>query len=118
MLFRSGSRRDGPVGVLQEVSDDGLPAAEDRAVVYYPSPVTGRTVTVRYWSATARAADLVIYDLAGEPVLQQRLACEAGRYNEHTLDLDVASDLYFARLEHEAQAGQVSSTVTTLAVAR
>ena len=113
-----GSRRDGPVGTLQVVDDDGLPAAADHDVVYYPSPITGSTVTVRYWSATARAADLVIYDLAGEPVVRERLACEAGRYNEHTLDLDVASGLYVARLVHEAQAGRVSSTVKTLAVAR
>jgi len=113
-----GPARSGPVGAAQPVAGD-LPAdkGEDR-VVLYPNPLTGTQLTVRFWSATERPAELVIYNLAGEPVQSLTIPTSAGRINEHTLDLDVASGLYLARLTCEAAAGRVTSEVKTVAVAR
>ncbi len=114
-----GSARAGIVGTAQPVEGDaGVAAAAAADVVFYPSPIIGREVTVRFWNATAAAADLAIYDLAGEPVLELEIATEAERINERTLELDVASGLYVARLIHEPVAGSVAKVVKTLAVTR
>ena len=59
-----------------------------------------------------RPADLAIYNLQGELVLERRLPAEAERVNEFTVDLDVASGLYLARLTSEKAAGRVDRTST------
>ncbi|MBD3220537.1 hypothetical protein GF314_04780 [bacterium] len=114
-----GSARTGTVGTARPVTgDDGVAAPAEADVVFYPSPITGREVTVRFWNATTAPADLAIYNLAGEPVLELEIATEADRINERTLELDVASGLYVARLIHEPAAGSVAKVVKTLAVTR
>jgi M6 family metalloprotease-like protein len=115
---QGGSARGGPVGTAQAVVGDAMVAAEASAVVYYPSPITGREVTVRFHNATTRPAELVIYNLEGEKVLEIAIETEAGRINEETVELDVASGLYLARLIHEPEAGSTTSVVKTLAVTR
>lgn len=114
-----GSLRQGTVGTAAPVTDDPqIAAAAQNDVVYYPSPITGNRVSVRYYSASDRPAELVIYNLSGELVLEASLQSEADRMNEHTLELDVASGLYVARLVRETAAGSASTEVRTLAVAR
>ncbi|MEZ4388366.1 MAG: hypothetical protein R3D98_12485 [Candidatus Krumholzibacteriia bacterium] len=114
-----GSARVGTVGTARPVVDDpALAGADLPQVVFYPSPITGRTVTLRFFAAAAGPARLAIYTLEGEAVLKSQFAAEAGRVNEFTLDLDVASGLYVARLEYAAAGGSRATAVRTLAVAR
>ncbi len=114
-----GSLRTGPVGTVQAVVDDpDLAAAQGPDVVFYPSPITGRTVTVRFFAEAGGTADLAVFNLEGEAVLKTQLAADAGRVNEFTLDLDVASGLYVARLEYPTPGGSRANAVRTLAVAR
>ena len=64
------------------------------------------------------ADDTVVVNLQGEVVLDATIATEAGRINEYSVDLDVASGLYVVRLTCEKVVGDVASEVRTLAVAR
>ncbi len=50
--------------------------------------------------------------------MEANLPTEADRINEHTLDLDVASGLYVARLMYEPIAGSREHDVRTVAVTR
>ncbi len=114
-----GPNRTGWVGTPSLVAGDS--PADDPAhaeAVFYPNPLTDRNLTVRYWSATERAAELAIFNLQGELVLRQQIPTEADRVNEFTVELDVASGLYVARLTSEKVAGQVANEVKTVAVAR
>jgi M6 family metalloprotease-like protein len=113
-----GPARLGPVGTAAAVAGENPAVTEADRVVFYPNPLPGRTLNVRFYSATDRAAELVVYNLEGEPVLRARLGPDAGRVNEFTLDLDVASGLYVARLTRERAVGDVATDVKTLAVAR
>jgi M6 family metalloprotease-like protein len=113
-----GAARSGPVGEARVVAGEDPAASGAGAVVYYPNPMTGTSLTVRFWSATNRPADLAIYNLQGEEVHRAAIATQADRINEYTVELDVASGLYVARLTCEQAAGRVESQVRTVAVAR
>lgn len=115
---RGGPRRQGTVGEPRLVTGDGPLAQAEAGVVFYPNPLAGRQLTVRFWSAGAGPAELVIYNLQGEVVTRRQLAATAGLVNEHTIDLDVASGLYVARLTSEREAGRLESQVKTIAVVR
>ncbi len=113
-----GGARTGTVGVARAVAGDGDAPDDREGVVYFPNPLRGRELTVRFWSATAHAADLAIYNLQGEVVHAARLEAAGERLNEHTVELDVASGLYVARLTWQRAAGALTSQVRTVAVAR
>jgi len=113
-----GPARSGPVGVARPVAGQTPADLGDDRAVFYPNPLVGTALTVRFWSATDRPADLAIYNLQGETVLALRIPTSAGRINEHTVDLDVASGLYLARLTSEQAAGKVQTEFKTVAVAR
>ena len=113
-----GPRRGGPVGEARPVAGASAAAQGLDGVVFYPNPLRGRQLTVRFWSATDRPAELAIFTLQGEVVRQERLEALGGRFNEHTVALDVASGLYVARLTCERTAGKVTSQIRTVAVTR
>lgn len=114
-----GPMRVGPVGTLSVVDDAETPGSQAPEVVYYPMPLTDAELNVRFFSATSREAKLMIYDLAGESVVECRLTADADRINAPPpIPFDVASGFYIAHLLYEPVAGQVVDDVQTLAVAR
>jgi len=113
-----GARRTGPVGAARAVAGDGPQEKAAEGIVLYPNPLRDRNLGVRFFSATDRTAELVVYTLQGEPVLQARFGPQAGRVNEFSVDLDVASGLYVVRLTRERAPGDLATEVKTLAVAR
>jgi len=113
-----GPQRSGPVGEAQPIEGDSDVSSTENEVVYYPNPLTAGALTVRFWSASDAPAKLLIYNLEGELVTEVTIATMADRINEYTLDLDVASGLYVARLTYEKTSGSMTDEVKTLAVAR
>jgi len=113
-----GPQRSGPVGEAQQIEGDSDVTSTENEVVYYPNPLTEGALTVRFWSASDAPAKMLIYNLEGELVTEVTIPTMADRINEYTLDLDVASGLYVARLSYEKTSGSMTDEVKTLAVAR
>jgi hypothetical protein len=113
-----GPARTGWVGQARVVPGESPADQAAEAAIFYPNPLTDTALTVRFWSATDHQAEVAVYNLEGELVLREQFTAEADRINEHTVDLDVASGLYLARLTAETVAGQVGTEVRTVAVAR
>ncbi len=112
-----GPARTGTMGTARDLGGISPADAYRDAVVYYPNPVKGPEVTVRFSSGSSREAQLTIYNLQGEEVLHRAIPVSAGQVNEATVPFDVASGMYVCRLEREGPAGW-TRTVTTLAVER
>jgi hypothetical protein len=113
-----GPRRAGPVGQPRDLGAQAPLAASAAQPIYYPNPLTGTRLTVRFYSQTERTAKLAIYNLAGEQVVTASVPVTAGQMNEYDMTVpDLASGYYICRLERETANG-VETTVSTLAVAR
>ncbi|MDD5719407.1 MAG: T9SS type A sorting domain-containing protein [Candidatus Krumholzibacteria bacterium] len=115
-----GPTRTGPVGQARPVAGETAAARGQDGLVLYPNPLAGSELNVRFWSATNRAAEFVLYNLQGEIVRTARLgAVQAGLMNEQQVRLgNLAAGLYVVRLTCERTAGRVDSQVKTLAVVR
>gem|GEM_PF-1494067 len=108
-----GSARRGPEGTAQNLGPASPVAAEKGQVVFYPNPVSGDMVTVRFYSDGESAAQLTIYNLEGEPVASASIPVTSGTVNEYSLPLPgVASGLYLARLQYDAPGGATIKTLT------
>lgn len=118
-LGASGSTlRLGPAGTSSSLAGPAPWRSDIEPVVFYPNPLTGTELTVRFYSQTDRPARLVIYNLEGEVVARASIPTQAGSVNEFPLTLPgLASGLYVCQLERETAAG-IERTVGSLAVAR
>ena len=113
-----GARRQGPEGEPNDLGSAAPATASAAQPIYYPNPLSGTELTVRFYSHTSRAAQLAIYNLEGEQVLAMVIPVQAQQINEQPVTLGgLASGLYMCRLQRETATG-VETTVSTLAIER
>lgn len=99
-----------PDSSLSPVDPDGVFFAAERAYVY-PNPAKGEAV-VRYWLGEAAVVSISIYDIAGNLVTEAAGPGTGGVFNEWTWSCaDVASGVYYARVEVTAVVGGQSEKI-------
>jgi hypothetical protein len=110
---RGGALRRGTSGEARNLGPASPAAEETDKVIFYPSPISGDEVTIRFYSAGDDPARVVIYNLEGEEVTRAEFPVTAGVVNEYVLRLPpVVTGLYLARLEYEPTGGKTTKTLT------
>jgi len=113
-----GSRRLGPEGTPHDLGIWAPRAPFLDRVVFYPNPLSGSRVTVRFHSATDRDARLAVFNLEGEEITRLALPTRSDEIVEHDIDLsELRSGLYICQFQRETDEG-LETTTTTLAVER
>jgi hypothetical protein len=108
-----GPERRGPVGEPRDLGGLSPTAADKNLVVFYPNPISGDGVTVRFYSSGTDAAKVAIYNLEGEQVTSASITVYPDEINEHFLPLPgVASGMYLARLQFTGPGGPETRTLT------
>ncbi|MBI3871877.1 MAG: T9SS type A sorting domain-containing protein [candidate division Zixibacteria bacterium] len=94
----------------EPIRPDNVFFAPERAYVY-PNPARDAAI-VRYWLGANAAVSIRIYDLAGNLITQAPGPGAGGLYNEWTWSCaEVASGVYYARLDVTPQGGGGTQTV-------
>jgi hypothetical protein len=99
-----------PLSDLKPIDPAEIFFAPEKAYVY-PNPASGEAI-VRYWLGADANVSISIYDIAGNLVSEAQGPGEGGAYNEWTWSCaDVASGVYYARVEVTAVTGGQSEKI-------
>jgi len=108
-----GVARRGPVGSPHDLGGMAPAAADRDLVFFYPNPVSGDGVTVRFFSSGSDPAQVAIFNLEGEQVTSAMITVTPDAVNEHFLPLPVvASGMYLARIRFTGPDGIETRTLT------
>ena len=107
-----------PIAAMPELPSAGE-FLEESSVYAYPNPVRSSTVTIRYHLAEDAEVDMTVYDLAGNKI-ESWLTSGIGRAdNEYIWECgDVASGVYYCRLEAQGTSGENKVVFCPIAIVR